>query len=322
MPHQHLNRVLVTGASGTLGYNIVRHLGAKYPGVRLHIWLRNPDPALFSDLPNAIVEQVDLLHTAKVSEGIGALRPDAIIHCAASGVRPLSIDYFDLIELNTSATLHLFQASCGLDRCHFINISTGLVYGHQSRPCREDDPVNTLHPYGATKAAADCMLRAGAERLRRHLTIMRPFSFTGLHDGGNRLFPSLLRAAMERRPFEMSLGTQIRDFCAVQDVVDAICLVLEEGEQPSQDIFNVGSGLSISLGRLVHTVCRQLSLDVELRLGALPFHPLEPAHIVADISRMQSLGWRPRTNLAYAVWQLAQSQFPHLTVTRPAELRG
>jgi dTDP-glucose 4,6-dehydratase len=217
--------------------------------------------------------------------------------------------------------LHLFRASCAIDGCHFINVSTGLVYGSQERPCREGDPVNTLHPYGASKAAADCLLRAGAERLGRHLTIVRPFSFTGIHDGGDRLFPSLLQAARDRTPFAMSPGTQLRDFCAVQDVVDAISLILEEGEQTSRDIFNVGSGLSVSLGRIVHSVVRQLELDVDIQLGVRPFHPLEPTNLVADISRTQSLGWRPKVNLAYAVWQLAQSQFQDLVVVKPEQYR-
>ena len=111
-------------------------------------------------------------------------------------------------------------------------MSTGLVYGEQSRPCREGDPIDTLHPYGASKAAADCLLRAGAERLKRHLTVLRPFSFTGLHDGGDRLFPSLLRSAVKGEPFSMSAGTQIRDFCAVQDVAEAVCLILQRERCP------------------------------------------------------------------------------------------
>lgn len=321
MPRLRLDRILITGASGTLGYNIVRHLGVNHPQLRVRVLMRSLNYDLFHDLQTVSLEQVDMLDTAAVARAVSGFRPDAIIHCAASGVRPNAIDFFDLIELNASATLHLFRASCALDHCHFIHISTGLVYGHQERPCREYDPVNTLHPYGASKAAADCMLRAGAERLQRHLTIIRPFSFTGLHDGGDRLFPSLLRAAREGSPFAMSSGTQIRDFCAVQDVVEAVCLILHEGEQPSRDIFNVGSGLSIALGRLVHSVCRQLGIDVELLPGSLPFHPMEPIHMVADISRIQSLGWRPKTNLAYAVWQLARSQFRDLELTKPQEFR-
>jgi len=299
----------------------VQQLGIKHPETRLHVLMRTLDPELFASLPNVTIEQVDMADTSQLKQSVERFRPNAIIHCAATGVRPAKIDYFDFVELNVSATLHLFHASCSIDGCHFINVSTGLVYGSQERPCREGDPVNTLHPYGASKAAADCLLRAGAERLGRHLTIVRPFSFTGIHDGGDRLFPSLLRAARDRTPFQMSAGTQLRDFCAVQDVVEAITLILEEGEQTSRDIFNVGSGLSVSLGRIVHSVARQLELDVEIQLGVRPFHPLEPANLIADISRTRSLGWSPKINLAYAVWQLAKSKYPDLNVTEPEQFR-
>jgi nucleoside-diphosphate-sugar epimerase len=319
MPRQHLTRVLVTGASGTLGYNIVRQLGANHPETELLIIMRVLDDTLFADIPNVSLQQVDIADTPVLAKAVKNFQPNAIIHCAASGVRPSTIGWFDLIRLNVSATVALFEASCEVDHCHFIHISTGLVYGEQDRPCREGDPVDTLHPYGASKAAADCLLRAGAERLNRHLTVIRPFSFTGLHDGGDRLFPSLLRSVLEGKPFSMSPGTQIRDFCAVQDVAEAVCLFLEEGTLPGRDIFNIGSGLSISLRGIVGSVCRQLGLDVDLRLGAVPFHPYEPMHLVADSHLAKSLGWQPRTNLAYAVWQLARSQFPELPVTQPEQ---
>ncbi len=319
MPSRHLSRILVTGATGTLGYNIVRRLGAVHSASRVLVQMRNPDATLFDDLPNVDSEQVDLADFGKLANSVRQFQPNAIIHCAASGVRPSKISWFEQIHLNVSATVALFQASCEIPDCHFIHVSTGLVYSEQDRPCREHDPIDTLHPYGASKAAADCLLRAGAERLKRHLTVVRPFSFTGLHDGGDRLFPSLLRAAVEGKKFPMSPGTQIRDFCAVQDVADAIVMVLEEGTLPGRDIFNIGSGKSISLRAIVASVCRQLNIEVELQLGALPFHPYEPMHLVADTHLAQSMGWAPRTNLAYAVWELARTQFPELVVTEPEQ---
>jgi dTDP-glucose 4,6-dehydratase len=224
--------------------------------------MRKPDPALFADLANVDWRQVDIGDTKELTKAVLDFQPSAIIHCAASGVRPSKIGWFDLIRLNVSAAIALFEASCEIDRCHFIHISTGLVYGEQDRPCREGAPIDMLHPYGASKAAADCLLRAGAERLKRHLTVIRPFSFTGLHDGGDRLFPSLLLAAQNGESFSMSAGTQIRDFCAVQDVAAAVCLILEEGTLPGRDVFNIGSGQSISLRGIVGSVCRQLGLDV------------------------------------------------------------
>ena len=321
MPAPHLKRVLLTGATGTLGYNIVRHLGAVHQESRVHVLMRTLDRELFKDLPNVTLEQVDMADFGALHRAVAECRPNAIIHCAASGVRPSQIGWFEQIHLNVSATVALFHAACEIPDCHFIHISTGLVYSSQARPCREHDPIDTLHPYGASKAAADCLLRAGAERLKRHLTVVRPFSFTGLHDGGDRLFPSLLRAAQAGQPFPMSAGTQIRDFCAVQDIAEAVVLMLEEGTLPGRDIFNLGSGQSVSLRGIVGSVCRQLGIQVDLDLGAKPFHPLEPMNLVADIHLAESLGWRPRTNLAYAVWQLAQSQFPALKVKQPEQYR-
>ncbi len=317
MTRPHLARVLVTGASGTLGYNIVRHLAATHPRTRVHVLLRKPDQALFADFPNVAQQKADLSHLPRFTEAMLDFEPNAIIHCAATGVRPSNISWFEVIQLNVSATVELFRVSGEIPDCHFIHVSTGLVYDAQDRPCHEGDPIDTLHPYGASKAAADCLLRAGADRLHRHLTIVRPFSFTGLHDGGDRLFPSLLRCAAEGRPFPMSPGTQMRDFCAVQDVAEAICAILEQSTAPERNIFNLGSGRSVALREIVADVCRQLDLPVDLRFGDLPFHPHEPMHLVADIRRAQTLGWRPRTNLAYAVWQLARTLFPELPVTEP-----
>jgi UDP-glucose 4-epimerase len=133
MLRPHLHRVLITGASGTLGYNVVQNLGVKHPETRLLILMRKADPDLFATLSNVTITEVDMVDTAQLKRVVEQFRPNAIIHCAASGVRPARIDYFDFVDLNVSATLHLFRASCAVAGCHFINVSTGLVYGSQER---------------------------------------------------------------------------------------------------------------------------------------------------------------------------------------------
>jgi nucleoside-diphosphate-sugar epimerase len=47
-------------------------------------------------------------------------------------------------------------------------------------------------------------------------------------------------------------------------------------------------------------------------------HPYEPHYSVANTARAEAkLGWKPRTSLAYAVWELAQEVAPSLKVKRP-----
>jgi nucleoside-diphosphate-sugar epimerase len=233
--------------------------------------------------------------------------------------------WFDMLSFNVTSTLRLFEASCALPKCHFIYVSTGLVYLEQGRPLSETDPIGSLHPYGASKAAADHLLQAAAVEFGRRLTILRPFSFTGPHDGGNRLFPGLLSAALLGKPFLLSPGEQIRDFCSVQDIADAVLAVMDRDDsrdaagKPAIEIFNLGSGLISSIRSIVEKVCEQLNLGVDLRFGELPYHPNEVMHLVANIEKVKSISWKPRTNLAFAVWQLAQTKFPRLSVTRPPE---
>ncbi len=309
----------MTGASGTLGYNLVRHFAATHPGYRMTALMRTPDPALFAEFAQVELQCVNMLDLQSLVASVQAVKPDVIVHCAASGVRPSNVGWFEQVQVNVAATGALFEAACALASCHFIHVSTGLVYSPQDRPCREGDPIDTLHPYGASKAAADCLLRAGAERLQRHVTVVRPFSFTGLHDAGGRLFPSLLQAASLGEAFAMSSGEQIRDFCAVQDIVEGIAMIVEDRTVRGHRTVNLGSGRSLSVRDIVTSVCRQLELDVSVEFGTKSHHPYEPRYLVADTLVAETLGWRCRTNLAYAVWQLAKRDYPQLHLKEPEQ---
>ncbi len=150
-------RILVTGGSGTLGYNIIarlvadprhtRHRPCPQPG--LHVVLPFKDKVQFIEH-----ELSDAIHTAQIFE---RANPDVIVHCAASGLRPPRASWFDLMHFNVESTMRLFQMNCRFDHhSRFIYISTGLVYREQGRPLTEDDPIETLHPYGASKAAGRC----------------------------------------------------------------------------------------------------------------------------------------------------------------------
>lgn len=311
-------RVLITGASGTLGYNMVRMLAAD-SRMQIVVPLRSPLHAGFDEYSNVQVVKADLSDTNELDRTIANVRPSAIVHCAASGVRPIRPAWFEMTKFNVEATIRLFEASCSVPHCHFIYISTGLVYRPQNRAVCELDPIGTLHPYGASKAAAECLLQAGATEFRRPLTVLRPFSFTGLHDGGGRLFPSLLRAATMKQPVRLSPGEQIRDFCSVQDIARAVITVLNRSNHERIEVFNLGSGETKTLRQTIEGVCEEIELDAELRFGELPYHPYEPMHLVADINKAADLPWRPATNLAYAVWELAKADFPQLQLRRPEQ---
>jgi len=311
-------RVLVTGASGTLGFNVVSQLALE-EATKVFAPVRTIRPFL-QRLGSAVEFIVhDLQDEQATNRLVQEIKPDVIVHCAASGVRPPRSEWFEMIVFNVAGSIALFKAYCALPKStHFIYISTGLVYQVQQRPLGEDDPVGTLHPYGAGKAAADSLLLAAAAEFKRTITVLRPFAFTGIQDGSGRLFPGLLRSAAAGQPFCLTRGEQIRDFCAVEDVARAVVACVNREPRELIEVFNIGSGRSESVRALIERVSKELNLSIDLQFGRAPLPPFEPSYLVADISRARrELGWEPRINLAYAVWQLALEVAPNLKLSEP-----
>jgi nucleoside-diphosphate-sugar epimerase len=315
---EKIHRILLTGASGTLGGNFVR-LVSDRRDMRILALLREQS-RLPSQTANLDCLRINFANARQVRDTVAAFQPTCVVHCAATGMDFPRPEWFDLIRFNVDTTINLCEATSLLPGCQFIYISTGLVYARQSRALGENDPLETLHPYGASKAAADILLRAAAAEFKVPLTILRPFSFTGMGDDRNRLFPTLLRAAAQGRPCLLSPGDQVRDHCSAVDIARGILASVRlPNLSDSVRIYNLGSGHRTPLRPLIEEIVGQISLNLELRFGARDYGRYEPAYFVADTGRAFSeLDWTPRHNLAHAVWQLAQASFPDLDVREPS----
>ncbi|MGO8700718.1 MAG: NAD-dependent epimerase/dehydratase family protein [Limisphaerales bacterium] len=312
------NRFIVTGANGTLGRNLLEKF-ATWPKTETLALLRVcSEPA--KEFERVRYQHVDFLSRKEVATVIKRFQPTSVIHCAASGMRWPRPKWFDLVRFNVDVSLSLCESVSQIPGCQFVYISTGLGYRDQGRSLRESDPLDTEHPYGASKAAADMLMRAAAAEFDVPMVVLRPFSFSGAGDTSTRLFPSLLRAAAAKQPFDLSPGDQVRDHCAVGDVAGGIAQAVLRRQALGRDthVFNLGSGRTVCLKELIQDVIEQIGLDVRLNFGRRDYARFEPKHLVADITRAkEQLHWEPRTNFAYAIWQLARESFPELTLKKP-----
>ncbi len=116
---------------------------------------------------------------------VGAVRPDVVLHLggvtgtAQEGVAD------DLWRVNVAGSLALAQASWSVG-ARFVAVSTGYVLG-ECEAGREEDPLNPIGPYAASKAAMELQLRHEADQLGVRigsgpgaaLHIVRPFNHAG-----------------------------------------------------------------------------------------------------------------------------------------------
>lgn len=314
------HRIALTGATGGLGRAILAELAARSDCSALAL-VRNAARRAVT-VPCVPVEPVDFSDESQLARLLESFQPTVLIHAAATGMQIPRPPWGEMLECNVALSVRLCELAARLPRCRFVFISSGLAYRDQGRTLREDDPVETNHPYAASKAAAETLVRAVAAEDNLPLTIIRPFSFSGPGDAGSRLFPSLLRAAERGQSLELSSGEQVRSHCAVQDVARGVLAAATKRDDASTSVacFNLGSNRTESLRHLVEGVVAELGLQVNLKFGARPATPFEPRFLAADISRAQTqLGWRPQINFAHAVWALAQESFPGLRLREPRQ---
>ena len=313
----HSHRIVLTGASGMLGQAIVRQLAGR-SDVTVRALYRGDVPA--NEVSHIKNTKADLWDNEGVMELLKGFKPTLFIHAAATGMQIPRPSPEVLREMNTELPIRLAEMTARSGPFSFVQVSSGLAYRDQGRLLREEDPLETQHPYGASKAEAEKKLSAAAARSRFGLIILRPFSFTGEGDFGTRLFPSLLHNAAQGTAFQMSAGDQVRDHSSVEDIAAGlIAAALTATGAPSPSIFNLGSGDRRTLRELVTSVIDQLGLKVKIEFGARPQAENEPMFMVADTTRARAaLGWTAKENIAHAVWRLARRSFPLLEIKEPS----
>ena len=308
-------RFVVTGASGTLGSRVIEQL-ARRKGAKVLALLREGSQ-IRMEREGIGYRRIDFFDREACRRVLREFEPECMIHCAASGVQIPRPRWFELIRFNVDTTIHLCECVAQQRDCRFVFVSTGLAYRETGRALKEEDALDTKHPYGASKAAADLLVRAAAAEFGVPLTVLRPFSFTGINDDGKRLFPSLLRAVCDGTTVDLSAGTQVRDHCAVDDVAVGVVKAADRGTR-TLGVYNMGSGRETPVREMVEEVLDELELKVKVRWGGREFSPFEPMHLVADVTcAREELKWEARTSLAYAIWELARASFPGLKVRKP-----
>lgn len=122
-------------------------------------------------------------------------------------------------------------------------------------------------------------------------------SFYNLYSGALRTFS--LSVYFKKRPVIYEDGLQLRDYVNIEDVVRANLLVMEDPRGDYQ-VYNVGGGKAYTVLELASTVRRAFGDEVNPRIAG-EFRFGDTRHIVSDISKIKTLGWKPINSVEKSV---------------------
>jgi dTDP-4-dehydrorhamnose reductase len=151
--HNSMNALLVTGASGLLGWNVCGRARRRWRVVG--VFHRHP-----VDLRGVSLRSCDLTDRRELLRLFREVAPDAVVHCAAAAQPDYCqarADESRPINVNVPIGIADLCAGFGIP---YVFTSTDLVFDGTRAPYREGDPVSPISVYGEQKVAAEVSVRA------------------------------------------------------------------------------------------------------------------------------------------------------------------
>lgn len=294
-------RVLVTGASGFIGANLVRTLLSI--GVDVHIFTRETSDLyrLETLKKNLIIHQGILENEEDVIKAIKQSKPDIIFHLAT----PRGSDRKSLLQGNILGAFHLLEAMHQVVVPHLVMTGSYFEYGPNSEAHKETNPLFPTMWHGAVKAAAGLLLQQAA-RVGSHLTYLRLFHVYGPLESYQRLIPTAINAAFTNKPIRLSSPHFRRDWIHVFDVINAL---LKAGTLLSDNncILNIGSGFEYSVQEIIDCLEKTLNKTIPIDHREFPSRATDQINNCANIdAAAEILKWQPHFSLAKGLAQTVE----------------
>ncbi len=302
-------KVAVTGGAGYIGSHSVVELQEAGHEV---VVLDNLSEGHAEAVPDCDLREVDLANEKVTREILDETAPDAVMHFAASAYVGESVEdpqkyYFN----NVVNTLRLLRAMRATGVKKFVFSGSCTVYGIPDEvPITEDFPLQPISPYGRTKSTVEGLLKDYASAYDLQYASLRYFNASGAapdgsmgedHDPETHLIPIVIQAALGLRDkisifgtdYPTPDGTCIRDYIHVLDLGRAHVLALEDLEEGSREIYNLGTGQGHSVKEVIDTVREVSGRKFPVEEGER--RPGDPPALVSSPEKIQEeLDWEPR----------------------------
>lgn len=249
-----MSRILVTGSSGLVGTNLVKHLtklGHDVSGLDL-------------------VTGCDLNDADEVNEAFKRTNPEYVFHLAANAAESRGqISPKDMTDNNIGIFTNVIKASINQKVKKFLYTSSVAVYGDAPVPYMEDGPTIPKDVYGVNKLACEQMLKIMSKVYGIKYTIFRPHNIYGpgqnMSDPYRNVVALFMRKLKEGEPYKLFDGGKMRRaFSYIDDVVDVLVKSLDE--KFDGKIFNLGSEKDITIKELSDILQEISGLQSEIEI--------------------------------------------------------
>lgn len=337
--------ILVTGAAGFIGSNLVKRLYSDVEDVTVigidnmndyyDVRLKEARLEELSEHPSFIFVKGSIADKALVTEIFEKYKPQVVVNLAAqAGVRYSITNPDAYIESNLIGFYNILEAcrhsyddgQTGVE--HLVYASSSSVYGSNKKvPYSTDDKVdNPVSLYAATKKSNELLAHAYSKLYNIPSTGLRFFTVYGPAGRPDMAYFGFTNKLREGKTIQIfNYGNCKRDFTYVDDIVEGVVRVMQKapdkvtGEDglplPPYKVYNIGNNNPENLLDFVTILQEELiragvlpeDYDFEAHKELVPMQPGDVPVTYADTSALEKdFGFKPSTSLRDGLRKFAE----------------
>ncbi|KAI8987248.1 hypothetical protein BDF20DRAFT_813619 [Mycotypha africana] len=300
-----VKNILVTGGAGFIGSFLVRKLVVLYP--EYHIYVIDKldycgslhNLKAIKEFPNYTFVRGDITSVDFISFFLKEKKIDVIFHLAAQTHVDNSFgDSFEFTTNNVMGTHVLLEAAKMNQIKRFIHVSTDEVYGEvvNGPDCREDSILSPTNPYSATKAAAECLVKAYHKSFGLPITITRSNNVYGPYQFPEKITSKFICSMLKgKKCYIHGDGQNSRKYLYAADVVNALDIIFHKGS--IGETYNIGSPSEITnleMARRIILLFGHKEEEIPEHIEFVRDRAFNDKRYAIDCTKLEKLGWAPK----------------------------
>ncbi len=319
-----MQKILVTGAAGFIGYHLSRRLcadGREVLGIDnlndyYDVSLKEARLAGLKSLPGFSFIKADLEDSAVISKAVVDFKPDAVVNLAAqAGVRYSLQNPQAYVSSNITGFMNVLEACRHNNVKHLVFASSSSVYGANTKlPFSVNDNVD--HPvslYAATKKANELMAHSYAHLYGLPCTGLRFFTVYGSWGRPDMAYFKFTKSIYEGAPIQVfNNGDMKRDFTHIDDIIEGVTRLIQIPAAPNSEwsgdapdpatskapyrLYNIGNNSPADLMHFIGTLEKEIG--IKAKIEKMPMQPGDVYATYADVKSLSDVtGFKPNTPL-------------------------
>ena len=286
-------RVLITGAPGFVGMNLMPMSEDKCPAAEILLLCRNTAKAknLFPYKNCKICQSEDW-------DAVRKFQPEVVLHLASLSTSRNDAEIIpELIHSNIMYGVQLLDAlKEDTELRLFVNTGSFAEYRYGS------ESINDAYLYAATKSAFRSFAEYYSQLGGYKFVNVIPYTIYGGKPTIKRLMDYILESMDAQSPVDMTLGEQILDFTHVDDLCDFYIHLISHQDELNQvkngGNFHVGTGVGTSIRHLATLMEQVYGKPCHINWGGRPYRDRDTMYAVAPIAKnMALLNWKAKISL-------------------------